>query len=453
MTIRRRITLVTAGAVAITVVVMSIGAFVAARRQVLAPIDESLLVRAELIALLPPGVLPPGFDVDELRPGRVSFGRGRGDFDSVYYQVILPDGGTVDVGEDDLVLPPPGEEYLDEHTPTLRSVTVDGVHLRVVTVYQPNAEVFIQLGRPLTEADETLRALAAMLTIGSLLGVGVAAGMGMIAARSAVKPLEDLRADVSGVARERDFDTRVNIRGDDEVAELARAFNSLLTEVEEAQLQQVRLVRDAGHELRTPLTALRMNIELLQRHQPDAADQKAMIDAASAEVEELSDLVAEVLDLATGRYEEEVAAHVTLSDLVRNVAERAERRSDASIVVDADDSVVEGKSDALERAIANLVANAEKWTPTDGPIKVSVVDGKVTVSDEGPGIAEVDLPHIFERFYRADDARTTPGSGLGLAIVKEIINDHRGDVFAGNRSVGTGAAVGFVLPLAGPSAG
>ncbi|MGI9584229.1 MAG: ATP-binding protein [Acidimicrobiia bacterium] len=453
MTIRRRITLVTAGAVAITVIVMSVGAYAAARRQVLAPIDDSLLVRAELIALLPPGVLPPGFDIDGVRPGRIAFGQGRGDFDSVYYQVILPDGGTVDVGEDDLVLPPPAENEMRRGAATLRSVTVDGVHLRVVTVYQPNAEVFIQLGRPLTEADETLSRLAAMLTVGSLLGVAIAAVLGMIASRSAVKPLEDLKADVTTVAMDREFDTRLEIRGDDEVAELASAFNVLLTEVEDSRSQQVRLVRDAGHELRTPLTALRMNIELLQRHEISGSEQREMIDAASAEVEELSDLVAEVLDLATGRYEEEVAARVALGDIVRAVTDRTERRTDANIVINADESTVVGKSDGLDRAIANLVANAEKWSPPEGLITITVSEGVVSVEDEGEGIPEPDLPHIFERFYRADDARSTPGSGLGLAIVKEIIDDHGGDVFARNRAVGTGAVVGFILPLAEPADG
>jgi two-component system sensor histidine kinase MprB len=448
MTIRRRITLVTAGAVAITVIVMSVGAYAAARRQVLAPIDDSLLLRAELIALLPPGVLPPGFDIDAVRPGRIAFGQGRGDFDSVYYQVILPDGGTVDVGENDLVLPPPDDDELQKDAATLRSVNVDGVHLRVVTVYQPNAELFIQLGRPLTEADETLSRLAAMLAVGSLLGIAFAAGLGMIASRSAVKPLEDLKADVTTVARDREFDTRLDIRGDDEVAELAEAFNALLTEVEDSRSQQVRLVRDAGHELRTPLTALRMNIELLQRHEVDVVEQREMIDAASAEVEELSDLVGEVLDLATGRYEEEAAVSVLLGDIVRNVAERIERRTDANIVISADGSLVIGKSDGLDRAIANIVANAEKWSPEDGSIAITVADGMVSVADDGQGIPDHDLPHIFERFYRADDARTTPGSGLGLAIVKEIIDDHGGDVFARNRTTGTGAVVGFILPLA-----
>jgi two-component system sensor histidine kinase MprB len=115
------------------------------------------------------------------------------------------------------------------------------------------------------------------------------------------------------------------------------------------------------------------------------------------------------------------------------------------VVLTSDGSVVEGKRHALERALSNIIQNADKFSLADGEISVVISDGTVTVSDEGPGFDTQDLPYIFERFYRSDAARSEPGSGLGLAIVKQIIDDHQGEVFARNGQTG-GAEVGFALP-------
>ncbi len=171
-----------------------------------------------------------------------------------------------------------------------------------------------------------------------------------------------------------------------------------------------------------------------------------MLDAAHAEVEELTELVSEVVDLASDRYEEEPTAIVDLVEIVEIVAERLERRNGRSISVHGDSSTVSGKRAALERAISNIVANADKWSPLDGEIVVTIDSGTLTVADSGPGIADVDIDHVFERFYRSVNARATTGSGLGLSIVEQIVTDHGGQVFARNRVDGTGAEVGFTLP-------
>ena len=204
-------------------------------------------------------------------------------------------------------------------------------------------------------------------------------------------------------------------------------------------------MRDAGHELRTPLTALRMNLEVLRRHNIEGDERRAMLDAANAEVEELSDLVVEIVDVATDRYVEEPTTEVTLDEIVGRVVDRVQRRSGRTILVESDRSVVEGRPDALERVVTNIVANADLWTPPDGVITITVRDGGVTVADEGPGFDAADLPHVFERFYRSDRSRSSGGSGLGLSIVEQIITDHGGTVFARNRDGGVGAEVGFVL--------
>ncbi len=441
MTIRRRITVAAAVAVAVTVVIVSVGAFLAARRQVLEPIDRSLLARARVLSRdLPADLGRPG------RGGNVLFPARPGDFDSVYYQAVFPDGSTFNIGEDELILPPPDDDSVPADTAVLRSEFVDGVHLRIVAVSQAETGIVVQIARPLTEADDTLRSFAGMLAIGGLLGIGVAVGLGALVSRNAVRPIDDLHLAISDVASSGSLDQRLEVVGDDEVAQLARGFNELLARLEESKAQQIRLVRDAGHELRTPLTALRMNLELLQRHAVSDEERASMIDAAHAEVEELSILVAEIVDLATDRYEEEPITEVTVAEVIDQVVERLRRRNGRRVEVACDETVVRGRREALERAVTNIVANADAWSPDDGVVRIEMDAGTLTVTDEGPGLDDGDLPHVFERFYRSDQARTRAGSGLGLSIVEQIVGDHGGTVFARNRTDRSGAAVGFTLP-------
>ena len=441
MTIRRRITVAAAVTVGVTVLIVSVGAFLAARRQVLEPIDESLLARARVLSRnLPADLGRPG------RRGNVLFPTRPGDFDSVYYQVVFPDGSTFNIGEDELILPPPDGDSIPADTAVLRSAFVDDVHLRIVAVSQPETGIVVQIARPLTEADDTLRSFAGMLAIGGLLGIGVAVGLGALVSRNAVRPIDDLHLAVSDIASSGSLDQRLEVVGDDEVAQLARGFNELLARLEESKTQQIRLVRDAGHELRTPLTALRMNLELLQRHAVSDQERASMIDAAHAEVEELSVLVAEIVDVATDRYEEEPITEVTMAEVIDQVVERLRRRNGRRIEVTCDDTVVSGRREALERAVTNIVANADSWSPDDGVVRIEMDAGTLTVIDEGPGLSDVDLPHVFERFYRSDQARTRAGSGLGLSIVEQIVVDHGGTVFARNREDRAGASVGFTLP-------
>jgi len=459
MTIRTRIALVSATAVAVAVVLISVGTFAGARRQLMAQVDESLLARAAVIDELRPGALLAVLGIERggaLRRGIVP--PRPGDFDTSYYQAIFPDGRVVDVGDDDLVLPAPDH---DGRAPAIRSEWVDGVHLRIVTTVRDRGEMTIQVARPLTEVqvarpltevDAVLGRLAVLLLIGGFAGVALAAGLGLLVASRAVKPISGLAMTIGDIADGRTFSDRVEVVGDDEVAELSREFNLLLDELETSREEQVRLVRDAGHELRTPLTALRTNLEVLQRHEVEPDERSAMLAAAHAEVEELAALVTEIVDLATDRYEEEPVGPVDLSAVAASVSVRFGERRGRDVTVTTDGSVVMGKSNALERAMSNIVGNADKFSPPRMPVDLEVADGTVTVRDEGPGFDNRDLPHLFERFYRSDAARSQPGSGLGLSIVRQIVDDHGGEVFARNRPAG-GAEVGFSIPTAKGTAG
>ncbi len=456
MTIRRRIALVSASAVAVTVVIISVVTYLGARAQVLGPIDESLATRVEDYASIPVielfGILNIGSDGSVRLPTPRFprdvvglFGRHTPvEFDAAYVQIIH-DGRMISIGEDTFELPLPNPESLSPDVIILRSAWISGSHMRIATVSLPSEDIILQVGRPLTEADETLRRFAWMLAIAGVLGVMLAGGLGWVVARSAVKPIAELEDSIAGIASDRALGARLDVKGADEIAQLATAFNELLSELDSAKQQQTRLVRDAGHELRTPLTALRTNLEILQRHDVRGDERTKMLDAAHAEVEELSTLVAEVVDLATDRYEEEPISTVLLAEVVAVVAERTTRRNGRTIVIEADDTTVDGKPVALERAISNIVSNADKWSPPGADISVVVADGSVTVRDSGCGFSESDIDHVFERFYRADAARSTPGSGLGLSIVEQIVADHGGSVFARNRTDGPGAEVGFVM--------
>jgi two-component system sensor histidine kinase MprB len=279
------------------------------------------------------------------------------------------------------------------------------------------------------------------------LGVAVAAGLGLVVARGALGPVERLTQAAEHVAETQDLAAAIEVDRNDEVGRLAQAFNAMLAALSESRQQQERLVRDAGHELRTPLTALRTNIELLARAAAMPADQRAQLLAdATVELEELSALVEEVVDVATDTaIAREPVVVLRLDELVERVADRAGRRTGRKYLVTAEPSEIDGREAALERAVGNLLDNANKWSPDGAEVEVTLERGRLTVRDRGPGLEVGDLDRVFDRFYRADSARSMPGSGLGLSIVKRIVEEHDGDVFAENHSDG-GAVVGFELP-------
>ena len=169
---------------------------------------------------------------------------------------------------------------------------------------------------------------------------------------------------------------------------------------------------------------------------------QSFIDRGAAAVHPLVD---ELVELALAQRVDEAEQPVDLAALARTVAARVQRRSTRAIEVDADRSVVHGRRQRLERAVGNLLENAVKFDAAgDEPVRLHVRGGRVVVLDRGPGIAPADTRRVFDRFYRAEQARGLPGSGLGLSIVKDIAEEHGGTAFAESRR-GGGAAVGFQL--------
>jgi two-component system sensor histidine kinase MprB len=299
-----------------------------------------------------------------------------------------------------------------------------------------------------TDVDENRRVLAGtarqIAWTGALVLLGAAA-VGWLLARQITRRLVRLTTVAERVAESGRTDAAVDVGGRDEVGRLSSSFTTMLERLAGARAAQERLVQDAAHELRTPLTSLRTNASVLRRYDRLSPDARArLVDDVEGETRELSRLVDELVDLALSRHADEPQEPVALADVARRAADRVQRRTGREITVDADATRVLGRPRALERAVGNLLENAVKFDGGAGPVEVRVRDGAVGVADRGPGIDPADLPHVFDRFRRADTARGLPGSGLGLAIVADVAASHDGAVSAGPRE-GGGAEVGFTV--------
>jgi two-component system sensor histidine kinase MprB len=329
-----------------------------------------------------------------------------------------------------------------------RDLTLDAGRYRLLTaaLASPGA---VQVVRSLGEVDRLSASLRAGILVAVLVVAALAAIAGWLTARQLTRRLERLVSATEEVATTGNLDVEVPVAGHDEIATLGASFSSMLGSLRRSRQAQQRLVQDAGHELRTPLTSLRTNIAVLRRHPELDADTRArLVDDLDLEARELSTLANELVELAAERRDEEPLEEVALGPLAERAAGRTRRRTGREVLVDADASVVLGRPLALERAISNLLDNAAKFDPGGGPIAIEVRSGTVTVLDRGPGIAADDVGHVFDRFFRSDDARSRPGSGLGLAIVRDVAESHDGAVFAANRE-GGGARVGFSVPPVG----
>ena len=329
------------------------------------------------------------------------------------------------------------------------SVETASGELRVHTYGRPVGA--LQAARSLDEAqavlDDLQRRTAFVVALVSI----AAALAGLLIAGSVAAPLRRLTRAASEVEATGRLDVEVPQRpGRDEVGVLGRSLAGMLGALARSREQQRRLVQDAGHELRTPLTSLRTNLAVLRRHDRlEPAMAAAILDDLDSEVNELTELVDELVAAASGTLADQPAERVDLAVVARSVAERVGRRRQRAIevVTTAGASVVLAPPAGLDRAVANLVDNACKFDTSDTPIEVAVDGGSLRVRDRGPGIPDADLPFVFDRFHRAEAARSAPGSGLGLAIVRELVERHGGTVSAQNRPDG-GADVGFVLPTA-----
>jgi two-component system sensor histidine kinase MprB len=425
-----RVIWLTTIAVAMSVALVAVGAYITARVQMQNALDDALLSRAEKAAAsntlldagaagIPPWALGAG-DV------RIAF---------LYYEgttVILDRGPTIQLGEPELAV------AQGKKAESVRTILIAGARYRMVAVPAKKSGLALIIAQPLEDQDRTLSRLGWVTLAFGVFGV-LAAGLGGWAvASNGLRPVRRLTASVEDIARTEDF-TPLPVEGDDEVARLSTAFNHLLVALDASRTRQRQLVADASHELRTPLTALRTNIDLLTMTArgdggfaglpPEARDE--LLDDVQAQIEELTTLIGDLTELARDEPIPVQVEPVDLADVVDHAVQRVRRRAPGvRFEVFTRPWWVIGEDAELERAVTNLLDNAAKWSPEGGQVDVRLSDGVLTIDDQGPGIAESDRTSIFDRFWRSPDARTMPGSGLGLAIVRQVAERHSGSVHA-----------------------
>jgi two-component system sensor histidine kinase MprB len=304
----------------------------------------------------------------------------------------------------------------------------------------------VQFGRSLEPADAVLSRLRLILVLVILGGVALAVVLGRLVSRNVVAPIAEVSDAARHIAQTEDLGRRIEVQTHDEVGELAEHFNQMLDTLERSVAAQRQLVADASHELRTPITSLRTNIEVLAESEALPPEERAqLLEDVEAQTTELGMLVADLIELARGDEPRRESEDVRLDALVSEALTRA-RRHAPGITFEAslEPAVLDGTRERLARAVNNLLDNAAKHSPPGGVVHVAAGPFGVRVRDHGTGVAEQDLPHLFDRFYRGASSRGRPGSGLGLAIVRQVAEQHAGTVRAANAP---GGGAEFVLEL------
>ncbi len=438
MSFRTRLALLAAVAVAVAVVLASAVAYVEVKRTLYHQVDSTLRQQHSF----------DRFDLTSPRFAQTS--------DERFFQGIAPDGG-VHAFPNQPVLPVDATDRavaagrLDY---AIRSVYVGDTHMRLITrqgTSRDGSITALQIARPLTETDNTLHELRVVLLLIGLGGAAVAAALGLIVARTALRPVKRLTGAAEHVAATQDLDASIPVEHSDELGRLAQSFNEMLAALASSRDQQQQLVADASHELRTPLTSLRTNIEVLARTPHiEPEERERLLADVTAQLEEMGVLVNDLVELAREErvHETRDMSDLRLDELVGSAVERARRHAPGlTFITTTEPALVHGDRASLERAVTNLLDNASKWSPVAGTVETSQTrSGEVIVRDHGPGIPPEDRPKVFDRFYRAPGARSMPGSGLGLAIVRRVVDAHHGSI-AAEEAPGGGALMRMRLPV------
>ena len=451
LSLRARLTLISAIIVAVAVAAVAGAAYVVVSRQLRGQEDASLQAQAPRIHLTQNGSLgffgPPAANGTGLQ--------------STFSLELVDATGKVLTTNPTLASP----GSFDGPAKTGNQVTAyttltNGTRVRVLAIPFPinDSQDSLVLIRDISDDDHTLDRLRIFLAVAGGLGVLLAALGGLVVARSGLRPVDRLTEAAEHIAKTEELDVPIEVVGTDELARLALAFNAMTAALASSRVRQQQLVADAGHELRTPLTSMRTNLDLLIRSEASGRvlppeDRERLLEDLAAQMAELGTLVGELVNLARDDRATEPDVVLDFAEVVHRAADRARLRAgDAQLVeVFTEPWQVLGRAGELERAVVNLMDNAVKFSPAGEPVVASLEHGVLTVVDQGPGINAEDLPHVFDRFYRSTSARGMPGSGLGLAIVAQTVRAHGGTVsLDANPAGGTIATLTLPADLSTP---
>ncbi|MEI7859510.1 MAG: HAMP domain-containing sensor histidine kinase [Acidimicrobiales bacterium] len=460
MTFRTRLVLVATGAVLVVVLLGSLATYIVAYNSLSASLDITLEQDARNLIKVGDGVDQRTISNDCGVSGYCT-------------QMVWADGNVKSVHRPVLPIPPavallaaskgngPTLFFTTQVTTNSGPISVREIVLPVGFYYQyndgtaPRRTLTMDLGgalqvtEPLTGVEEGLHHLAVALWLIILIGVALAVLLGLIVGRTVLRPLNDLTGTIEELALTTDMSRRLDPGGPDELGRLRRAFNRLLAALDASRESQRQLVLDASHELRTPLTSLRTNMEVAKRMEDlDPADRDILIGDVLTQLDELTSLVGDMAELARGNMPKVLSEPFRFDDLVLVAVEAATthgRSRNITFLASTSPCWVSGSSPRIERAVDNLLDNALKYSPDGAVVEVSCVEGVLVVRDHGPGVADSDIERIFDRFYRAPEARSRPGSGLGLAIVAQVAVDEGGLVSV-HHAPGGGALFRFALP-------
>jgi two-component system sensor histidine kinase MprB len=463
LSLRSRLALISAIAVAVAVVAVSAVVFLVVGAQLRQQLDEQLAADAHAVSDRPGRAWNAGSNPDPDHDH---------DHDLGPRVQVLDDSGRPVLAAGVAAPLPVTESALavvrGERANAFEEIQIGGQTYRMLTTPAEHGGT-VQVAASTSGVERPLARIGLVLVLVSACGVAVASALGFLVARTGLAPVHRLTGAVEHVATTNDLSSRITVSGRDEIARLAQAFNAMLIALQSSRAAQRLLVEDAGHELRTPLTSLRANIDLLIRADEQAGtnrtlsaeDRAGLLRDLDVQTAELTQLVGELVELARDESGAEPVERVDLADLVELSTLRAGQRwPETTFVTELDPVAVTGRPVSLERMVSNLLDNAAKWSPEQSPVRVRLravahppdhepADSRrwaeLTIADSGPGIDEADLPLIFERFYRATAARAMPGSGLGLAIVAQAVELHDGTVTAGRSETG-GALFTVRLP-------
>ena len=406
MSFRTRLTLAAAAAVAVAIVGASAITYALVRNELRSQVDQTLQERAATLHIGVGG--PPGAETLRLPPE--PFGGA-----AVVAQLVRADGQVISAPDAGAKIPVTTKTLQaargEINKPFYEDAHVSGTHLRVLNLPAGDRGFTLQVGRSLEELDQALGRIRRYLLAVTLVGIALAAGLGLLVARAVLAPVQRLTRTAEEVSETRDLSRRIDAAGSDELSRLASTFNTMLGALEDSARAQRQLVSDASHELRTPLTSLRTNIEVLagDKKLPPGEREKLLTDVTE-QLLEMTVLIAELVELARGDQAPAEPEDVRLDLVTADAIERTRRnRPGVSFKPELDESLIRGVPSTIERAVSNLLDNAAKWSPPGGEVEVSVRDGEVIVRDHGPGIDDrgpaVRLRPLLPRACRARPAR------------------------------------------------